>query len=166
MGRPVTLRTAIGLLALAAALGCAGVGDFFQEPEVRLDRVVIRSLGVTGGALDLVVDVHNPNHFDLRGTELVVGFDVEDSHVGDVRYADDFAVTRGEATTLTLPVRFQWAGVGNAVRTALNSGDIPYKMKGEVSLQTPFGRRSVAFSREGRAPLSRAASGMAIPGSH
>jgi LEA14-like dessication related protein len=158
------LRTAIGWVGMAVLAGCAGIGDLFQEPEVRLDRVVVRGVGLTGGILDLVVGVHNPNNFDLRGTELRVGLDVEDSHVGDVEYREDFEVQRGDTTMLTLPVRFEWAGVGSAVRAALGYGDIPYTMKGEVSLQTPFGRRSVPFSREGRAPLTRIGAGIPIPG--
>ena len=160
----MTLRTAIGCMGVAVLAGCAGIGDMLKEPDVRLDRVVVRGIGLTGGTLDLVVGVHNPNNFDLRGTELRVGFDVEDSHVGDVQYREDFEVQRGDTTMLTLPVRFEWAGVGSAVRAALGYGDIPYTMKGEVSLQTPFGRRSVPFSREGRAPLTRAGARIPIPG--
>ena len=154
-----------GWLGLVALGGCAGIGDYFKEPEIRLDRVIVRGIGLTGGTLDLVVAVHNPNDFDLRGTEIRVGFDVEDSHVGDVEYRDEFEVQRGDMTMLTLPVRFQWSGVGSAVRAALGYGEIPYTMRGEVALQTPFGRRSVPFSREGRAPLTRAG-GLAVPGTH
>ncbi len=150
------VRTTLNALGTAAALaGCAGIGDLFEEPAVRLDQVVVRGLSVTGGALDLVVDVENPNNFDLRGTKLELGFDVEESHVGDISYEEDFRVDRGDKTTLTLPVRFQWSGVGAAMRAALDHGDLPYKMKGQVTLQTPWGRRSVPFTKEGRAPLTR-----------
>lgn len=145
--------------------GCAGIGDNFREPDIELNQVNVRGLGVVGGNLDFVVDVYNPNNFDIRGTELRVGFDVEDSHLGDIEYREDFAVDRGDTTRLTLPLRFAWAGVGGAVRSALGYGDIPYKMKGEVSLQTPFGRRSVPFQKEGRAPLTRPG-GVPVPGTH
>jgi LEA14-like dessication related protein len=141
------------LAVLVAA--CSAIGDTFKEPDVRLDRVIVRGVNLTGGTLDLVVDVHNPNHFDLRGTSLRLGFDVEGSHLGDVEYHDAFAVNRGDTTELTLPLRFGWAGVGSAVRSALGYGEIPYTMKGEVGVQTPFGRWAVPFTREGRAPLIR-----------
>lgn len=160
------LGIAAGWLCVVALSGCAGIGDLFREPDVRLDHVVVRGVGLTGGTLDLVVDVHNPNSFDLRGTQLRVGFDVEGNHVGDADFRQEFAVQRGDSTRLTVPVRFEWAGVASTVRAALGYGEIPYTMKGEVSLQTPFGPRSVAFSREGRAPLSRSGSGIVIPGTH
>ena len=147
---------AAGSLLLAVALGgCAGLGNALKEPEVRLDRVVLREVGVRGGNLDLLVEMDNPNGFDLRGTEIELGFDVEGSHVGDVRLADEFSVERNGSTTLTLPLRFEWAGVGSVVRTALTQREIPYEMKGQVSLQTPWGAHSVPFTRTGRAPLTR-----------
>ncbi len=159
------LGTMAAGLGLAALGGCAAVTDAFREPDVRLDHVVVRGVGLTGGTLDLVVDVFNPNRFDLRGTGLRLGFDVEGSHLGDVELSDDFAVDRGDTTRLTLPLTFAWSGVGSAVRSALGSGNIPYTMKGEVSFQTPFGRRAVPFTRDGRVPLTRAGGVVPLPGS-
>ncbi len=152
------------LMGLAAGLGgCAGLGNTLKEPDVRLERVVVRDVSVRGGNLDLMVDVGNPNPFDLRGTEVELGFDVEGSHVGDLRYADEFSVDRGGRTTLRLPLRFEWAGVGSALRTALSSGEIPYEMKGQIRLQTPWGAHSVPFTREGRAPLTRVGGVLSVP---
>lgn len=151
------LRTGLGWSAAAALLvtSCSAIGDNFREPDVRLDRVIVRGVNLTGATLDLVVDVHNPNQFDLRGTSLRLGFDVEGTHLGDVEYPDAFTVDRGDTTQLTLPLRFGWAGVGSAVRAALGYGEIPYTMKGEIAVQTPFGRWAVPFTRNGRAPLIR-----------
>ena len=160
-------RMVIGWACLAAlTAACAGIGDYLKEPDIRLDHVTVRGVGLTGGVLDLVVDVHNPNSFDLRGIGMRVGFDVEESHVGDVEYSEAFVVNEDDTTRLTLPVRFEWAGVGNVVRSALGYGEIPYRMKGEVSLQTPFGQRAVPFSREGRVPLRRSGGTIRIPGTH
>jgi LEA14-like dessication related protein len=150
------------LVLLSAA--CSGIGDNFKEPDVQLDHVVVRGLGLSGGNLDLVVKVQNPNNFRLEGTRLEAGFDVEGSHLGTIIYDDDFAAPENGVTTLTLPLRFGWSGVGSAVRAALSYGDLPYKMKGQVDLKTPWGRKEVPFTREGRVPLSREGGNVAIPG--
>ena len=156
------LRLACGILGTSLLAGCAGMPNLFREPDLHLDRVVVRSLGVTGGTMDLVVGVYNPNQFALQGTRLQVGFDVEDSHVGDLEYNDDFQVQKGDTTQLTLPIGFNWAGLAGAARVALGYGEIPYTLKGQLTVATPFGDRTVPFTREGRAPLSRAA-GVAVP---
>ena len=150
------LGGAAGVVVLGLALaGCAAVGNALRDPEVRLERVAVRDVGVRGGDLELQLGFENPNPFDLRGTAIALGFDVEGSHVGDVRYAGDFSLERGGRTSLTLPLRFEWAGVGSALRVALNSGEIPYEMKGQLTIQTPWGAQSVPFTTEGRVPLSR-----------
>ena len=134
---------------------CAAVSSALQEPDVKLDRVLVRDVGVRGGELELQLGLDNPNPFDLRGTEIALGFDVEGSHVGDVRYSDDFNLEQGRRTTLALPLTFEWAGVGTALKAALSSGEIPYDMKGQLTIQTPWCAQSVPFTREGTVPLSR-----------
>lgn len=161
------LAIALALVGSAPALGgCSGLNDLFKEPAFRLERVVVRNIGLQGGALDLIVGVDNPNQFDLHGTGLEAGFDVGQSHLGTVRLTDDFAVFKARVTTLTLPLTFQWAGVGNAVRSALASGEIPYTMKGQARLETPFGGYDVPFEGEGRVPVTMPAGVPVAPAAH
>jgi LEA14-like dessication related protein len=157
------VRAGCGLAGAALLAGCAGLPDLFQEPAVHLDRAVVTGLGATGGTMDLVLGVYNPNQFALRGTRLQLGLDVEQSHVGDLEYDDDFQVQKGDTTQLTLPLRFTWSGLASAARTALSSGEIPYTLQGQLTVDTPLGERAVAFTRNGRAPLSRAAGVLPIP---
>ena len=153
------------LLALVVSIGaCSGVRDLFKEPDIQLERAIVRGVSLTGGNLDLIVKVDNPNPFTLQGTKLQVGFDVEGQHLGDITYDNDFAVTENGATTITLPLKFGWTGVGSAVRAALGYGDLPYKMKGQAELKTPWGRKVVPFTHEGRVPLTRSGATVAIPG--
>jgi hypothetical protein len=141
--------------AVASLLGCAAIPRSFIDPQVQLRAVGVRALDLTGGTLDLHLDVYNPNRFDLRGTRLELGFDVDGSHVGDIALDDDFNVADGDTTRVVLPLRFTWTGANAAARAALNYGEIPYTMKGQVQLDTPIGARVVPFTRSGRAPLSR-----------
>ena len=153
------------LLAVAVSLtACSGIGNNFRQPDIRLDHAVIRGVGLSGGNLDLVVKVDNPNNFTLQGTRLEIGVEVEGQHLGDISYDDNFSVSQNGTTTLTMPLRFGWAGVGSAVRAALGYGDLPYKMKGQAELSTPWGRQKVPFTREGRVPLMRPSDNVAIPG--
>jgi LEA14-like dessication related protein len=148
------------------SVACSGLGGInFREPDIQLDHVVVRGVGLTGGNLDLVVKVDNPNNFTLQGTRLQVGIDVEGQHLGDIAYDDDFTVSENGQTTITLPLRFGWSGVGSAVRAALGYGDLPYKMNGQATLRLPGGfQKVVSFTHEGRAPLTRTGGNLAIPG--
>ena len=136
-----------GMLTLGA---CAALSMAkFQEPDVRLQGVQVRSLGLTGGSVDLYLDVNNPNRFDLRGTRLQLGLDVENTHLGDVDFNDAFNLPQGQVVTVVVPLSFEWAGIGAAARSALSYGTVNYTLKGTASLQTPFGNQAVPFTRSG-----------------
>jgi LEA14-like dessication related protein len=156
-------RWAAGAAVTALAAGCAGLSGVFQDPDVHLDRVMLRNVSAAGGTLDLLVGVHNPNRFDLRGIRLQLGFDVEDSHVGDLEYGDEFRVQQGETTVLRLPLRFTWSGLAGAARTALGAGELPYTLKGQLTLDTPLGLRKVPFTRDGRVQLARGDATIPLP---
>jgi LEA14-like dessication related protein len=162
------VRGTLGVLGAGlTVVGCSAIGINVKDPEVHLDRVVVRALNVSGGTLDLLVSVKNLNSFVITSTKLQLGFDVQGSHVGDVDYENEFQVQQGDSTILTLPVRFNWAGVGGAVRAALNYGDLPYKLNGQITLNLPWGEKAVPFTREGRVPLTRAVGISPIPaGNH
>lgn len=150
------LRPAVAALVAAGTLAaCSGIPSNFLDPEVSLSAVEVRGLGLTGGTLDLHVDVYNPNNFDLRGTRLELGFEVDSQHVGDISYREEFRVQDGDTSRVVLPLRFSWTGANAAARAAMDYGDIPYTMRGQVYIQTPFGERVVPFTRRGRAPLTR-----------
>jgi hypothetical protein len=134
------------------SFACSGIGNYIKEPDIQLDHAVVRGIGVSGGTLDLVMKLDNPNNFTLQGTKL--------------EYADDYAVPQNGQTTLTLPLRFGWSGVGSAVRAALSYGDLPYTMKGQATLRLPGGfTKAFSFTHEGRAPLTRVAGSVLRPGS-
>jgi len=151
---------------LFAGADCSGIGSYLKEPDIQLEQAVVRGIGLNGGNLDLVLRLDNPNDFTLQGTRLQLGIDVEGSHLGDITYDDDYAVPQNGQTRLTLPLRFEWAGIGSAVRAALGYGELPYKMNGQATLRLPGGfSQSVSFSHEGRAPLTRAGTSVLTPGS-
>jgi hypothetical protein len=154
----VRFAQAAGFVALTGSLGCAALSMAnFQEPTVELNTIIVRGIGLTGGTLDLVLDVTNPNSIDVKGTRLELGLDVEGTHFGDVVFDDAFNLPRGTPTTVTVPLTFNWAGVGAAARSALNYGTVKYDMKGTASLQTPWGVEKVPFSRSGSVALNQTA---------
>ena len=131
------MRTlALRWVALATLLGaCATLGvPQFKDPDIQLNAIVVRGLGVTGGTMDLMLDVTNPNSFDLKGTRLQLGLDVEGTHFGDVELNDAFNLPKGVKTAVIVPMTFNWAGVGAAARSALSYGTVKYEIKGAAGL--------------------------------
>ena len=130
------------------------------RPTVRLHHLSIRSVGLAGGALDVVLAFYNPNRILLKGTRLSAGLDIETTHFGDIAMTEPFQLTASDTSLITLPLTFQWAGVGAAARSLLNYGAVNYKITGTASVDTPLGTAlEVPFGGRGSVPLLKAATG-------
>jgi LEA14-like dessication related protein len=143
-------------LAAAALGGCATLrGLSFHEPDVQLTQVNLTGLGLSGGTLDLVFDVYNPNDYRLRSTRLEVGLDLEDTHFGDAVLERPLDLSPTNHSQVVVPVRFEWAGMGAGARALVTKRAIDYAISGAVVLDTPLGDRRVQLRGRGNVPLKK-----------
>jgi LEA14-like dessication related protein len=136
----------------AAALGgCAtlGVGGF-KQPLVQFSDVKIRGLGLSGGALDIVLSVYNPNGYNLNATRLSYKLMVEDKDLGSGILDRAFRVKDKDSTFVTIPMDFTYAGLGTAGRQLLQSGAVNYRVIGDITVDTPVGNFTVPYDQRGR----------------
>jgi hypothetical protein len=52
-----------------------------------------------------------------------------------------------------VPLRFEWAGVGTAVRQLLERGRLGYQTEGAVRVDLPGGLRRIPFRRTGKVQI-------------
>jgi LEA14-like dessication related protein len=141
--------------AIAVTAGCSTLGKAaFQQPVVNLKDVAVQGVGLTGGQLAVRLNVYNPNGYRLDATRLSYNVQVGDSGNG-VNLASgildsQFTVQSGDSTTVTIPVSFTYAGIGAAGRQLLNSGAVPYRVNGDVTVGTVVGNFTVPYSSTGR----------------
>jgi len=154
-GNRVSTRLAWSAGLAAAVAGCATLGRAlrFEEPHIRLQEVHVTGLSFTGGTLDLKLDVFNPNDYRLRSTRLEVGIDLEDTHFGDALLEVPLELPSQQHSLITVPVRFEWAGLGAGARALLTRQTIRYGLTGVATLGTPLGDRRVQLRAGGDVPL-------------
>jgi LEA14-like dessication related protein len=147
-----SLRVTTAVLLLA---GCATIRSAlnFQEPQVELQEINITGMGLTGGTLDLVFDVYNPNDYRLRSTRLEMGIDLEGTHFGDALIDRPLDLSPTNHSRVVMPLRFEWAGVGAAARGLLTRQALKYVVRGAVLVDTPIGEKRVQLSGAGNVPL-------------
>ena len=91
-------------LAMAGAAGCATLGRAtFKEPIVHFQEAKITGVGITGGSLEVLLSVYNPNGFRLDGSRLT--YNVLIDSIPFVVMAD-----AGISQALTFDGHFQQAG--------------------------------------------------------
>lgn len=147
------------LLPLVAALpvasmACALLRGFkFEEPTVRLETIQVRSLDLLGGHLILVLDVFNPNSYDLRGLDLEAQLTLEETPFGDARLDEGFLLPSDAHARLEIPMSFTWQGVGAGAKALLSRGEVGYDLITAIRADTPAGARPVRIRRNGTVRL-------------
>lgn len=141
----------ITVVVLAAAVtACASLGRAtFREPVVTYKDAVITGLGISGGSLEVVLSVYNPNSYRLDGTGLTYRINVDSVPFGSGNLNERFTVQEGDSTMVRLPLSFTYAGVGQAGRQLIQTGSVQYTVSGEITVGTPIGTFTRPYSGKG-----------------
>jgi LEA14-like dessication related protein len=137
---------AVGMMAACATLGRAA----FKEPVVSLKDVRVNGLGFNGGSVDIMLNVYNPNHFDLDATRLTYKLFVDTIPLGTGATDSNFTVSDGDTTQVALPLSFTWTGAGEAARSLMNTGTVNYRVVGDITVGSSVGTFTLPYDRTGR----------------
>lgn len=146
-------KLALLVAASAAIAGCSALGNAaFQQPVVNLKDVQVRGVGLTGGSLDVILSVYNPNRYRLDATRLSYRLNMagDSMTVATGSLDSRFTVQKNDSTNVTIPVSFTYAGLGAAGRSIMNTGAVNYHVLGDVTVGTPVGNFTVPYSSTGR----------------
>jgi LEA14-like dessication related protein len=144
-------RWMAGAAVLMAVVGCSALGrQLFKRPTVILRDVRLTGLGISGGNLDVVLAVYNPNNYRLDATQMHYQLMVDTIPVASGEISDRNAFQGGDTTIVHLPVQFSYSGVGAASRQLSQTGAVNYKVVGDLTVDSPIGSRSFPFTSSGR----------------
>jgi len=140
----------VTLVALAT-VGCASVAkQTFQDPAVSFKDLQLEGVGLSGGTLQVVLGVYNPNHFRLDASRLTYRLMVDTTSIGEGVYDTKFTLQDGDSTTIRLPVTLDYSGLSEAGRQLLGKGSVNYRVVGDVTVGTPIGDFTRPYSQTGR----------------
>lgn len=151
------MRRVIAVSLSAVTLtACAVVQKVtFQRPEIQLEAIQLTSIGLTGGSISLLLDVFNPNAYDVTTMRIEAGIDLEETHFGDITLERDIVLVAERHTVAEIPVSFTWAGVGAGARALLERGAVNYALDSKLYVGTPLGDQTVSLQKSGLAPLKQ-----------
>lgn len=150
------LRSRAVMIAAASWLviggtACASIArGAFKAPVVNVREFAITGLGLTGGSVDIVLSVYNPNGYKLDALSMTYQVDVDSLKLGSGMLDKRFVVAGNDSSIVHVPVQFTYAGLGAAGRSLLTAGAINYRVHGDFSVGTPVGNFSRPYDRKGR----------------
>lgn len=141
--------TLISALVLGSA-SCAGIGrGGFRDPVVSFKNVQVGGVGLTGGTLDVVLSVYNPNGYRLDASRVTYKVMVDSLDLGAGALDKRFSVPSHDSTDVVLPVRFSWNGMSAAGRELMKTGTIPYRVLGDLTVGSGVGDFTIQYDRTG-----------------
>lgn len=123
-----------------------------------METVRVESVTLSGGTLTLGLRVTNPNNFELKGTAIDYTLRVAEAAATDPRWVDlatgvsetGFTLPPLGSSEVNVPMRFDWLGVGAAVRQLMERGRLGYQVEGGVRVDLPGGLRRISFRQQGK----------------
>jgi LEA14-like dessication related protein len=147
--RRFTVLSAV--MVAAAVAGCATLArQAFQEPVVSVRDVRLNGIGLTGGSVDVGLNVYNPNNYRLDATRITYRLLFDTVTFATGALTEQQSVQARDTLRLTIPVNFTYRGVGEAGRQILGTGTVNYRLTGDVTVGSPLGNFTIPYNTTGR----------------
>ena len=142
----------LAVVASIALSGCSKIAErAFTQPVISVRGVKLKSVGLTGGSIEVSLSIVNPNPYPLPVQRAVYSFALADStQVGNGMTATAFTLPARDSALVELPVDVSWQGLRAAARDASRDGSVDYRFTGSVTIDTPLGNPNVPFETVGR----------------
>src|SRR5262249_33399524 len=110
MNRSLAVSIAVGAIALSS---CARIAErAFAQPTIAVRSVKLKSIGLTGGSIEVALAIANPNPYPLPVQHAVYSFALRDStEVGRGESAAAFTLPAHDSTVVDLPIDVSWQGL-------------------------------------------------------
>ena len=146
MNRGTRILPAAALLAcLFAVTSCSDI----MEPVVTMTGVDVKGISLEGVALDLLLDVENPNGFGANIGELDYTVMLDNNEVATGTRSDLVAVPAAGTVEVAVPFTIKWSGIDKGLKKLLDGEEHEWRLKGSVRLSKGAISRTFRFSEKG-----------------
>lgn len=144
-------RWAILLASLLAVAACSGIEkrEAIKDCRFSLKSVALKSLDLTGAAVQVLLDVQNPNGIEAILDGLSFDLLLDEQSLGQGRTDRALHVGPGASGELSITVRVGYAQLAGLVDRLQSGTPKSYRVKGQASVQTGLGTVPVPVNLSG-----------------
>jgi LEA14-like dessication related protein len=139
------------IILLAALTGCASLArSTFAAPKVVLKDVRLKGVGLSGGSLDVILEVDNPNDYRLDATRFTYNFYVDTLKLAYGEVQKRVTLEAHRTAEVVVPLQFSFQQMMQASALITQSGSVDYHVTGEVTAATIAGSITRPYKSDGR----------------
>jgi LEA14-like dessication related protein len=140
-------RACLLFVALTVAAACSKPKPIEITPE----SAQLSAIGPDGVTLALVLDVHNPNTFAIRGSAVTANLELQDgAELGRGSAMSDFTIPANGNLALPARLDVRWTNIALLAPYALGGKALPYRVRGSARLGGESLNVDVPFSISGQ----------------
>lgn len=122
---------------------------FGEKPKAELREVYLKDTSLFGTTLVFVVNVMNPNRFDIEVDEIDYKVFISGAEVSSAKTENSFIVSAQKETNVEIPLPVKFGSLWEHLSQALLSKVLVYRIEGSAKLSYT----TVPFSKEGKMEL-------------
>ena len=143
----VCLALLTGLTGCAPQLGAL-------KPEASVRNTTIKNLSFDRVTLGVMVDVVNPNRFNIPTGKLDLNLLVDGKQIAQATSTQTTSLKAKETTQMMVPVKVPYNSLFNLVKSARNGNEFLFDVAGSLAVPMPLiGDISVPLNYSGKAPI-------------
>lgn len=121
-------------MTLLLSISCSSLKKVIEPPKVMLEDVLIKSMGLKGLNLEIVLGVQNPNSIDFDVKNLVYSLDINDKEVTSGKMSESVLVKAKKKTIVSVPLTLKFSDILSSALMFLKQEGMPYRVKGSVEI--------------------------------
>jgi LEA14-like dessication related protein len=142
-------RAALALTCFALA-GCAALmRQAFVAPTIAVSDVRLAGVGTQGGTINVLLTLHNANGYRIDATDIQYNLRVDTLLLASGTINQRVTLLQKDSAKVRVPVNFGLKEVMLAGQQLSKTGSLPFKIDGEVTVETAFGNIRRAFAQTG-----------------
>jgi LEA14-like dessication related protein len=140
----------MALLLCAIVSGCAALmRQAFAPPTIAVSDVRLAGVGTQGGTINVMLTLHNPNGYRIDATDVHYNLRVDTLLIATGTINQRVTLLQKDSAKVRVPVNFGLKEVLLAGQQLSKTGSLPFKVDGEITVETAFGNIRRAFAQTG-----------------
>ncbi len=141
------------IVCIALLTGCATQFGALK-PEASVRNTTIQNLSFDSVTLRVLVDVVNPNRFNISTGKLDLNLLVDGKQIAQATSTQTTSLKAKETTQMMVPVKIPYSSLFNLVKSARDGNEFLFDVAGSLAVPMPLlGDISVPLNYSGKAPI-------------
>lgn len=143
----------VAVLAFALLAGCATQLDA-MKPTASVSKTTVQNISFDSVTLGVLVDVMNPNHFNIPTGKLDLNLLVDGKQIAQAMSEESVSLTGKESTQMMVPVKVPYSSLFDLVQSARDGNEFLFDVAGSLAVPMPLiGDISLPLNYSGKAPI-------------